>query len=279
MAPPVGIEPTTQRLTVACSATELQGNTRGIINNTKQFDNRSVTLRRMSQTVSIIIPCYNEKNTLKDIVLGVQNSPISLKKEIIVIDDGSSQDTKNWILSEISPLISKFINIPQNRGKGYAIRQGLSAATGDIVIIQDADLEYHPNDFPKLLEPILNGQGKVVYGSRFSKQGSTQNKGYRINFFGNKILTWLCNLITGYALTDMETGYKVMHKSVYSQLKLNENRFGIEPEITVKLSNHNITIIEVPISYTPRGYEEGKKIKWRDGIFAILCMLKYKIKK
>lgn len=233
----------------------------------------------MSQTVSIIIPCYNEKKTLKDIVLAVQNSPISLKKEIIVIDDGSSQDTKKWILSEIAPLISQFINVPQNHGKGYAIRQGISAATGDIVIIQDADLEYHPNDFPKLLEPILNGQGKVVYGSRFSKQGSNQDKGYRLNFFGNKVLTWLCNLITGYTLTDMETGYKVMHKSIYSRLKLNENRFGIEPEITVKLSNQNIDIIEVPISYTPRGYEDGKKIKWRDGIFAILCMLKYKIKK
>ncbi len=231
----------------------------------------------MIRQISIIIPCYNERKTLKEIVMAVIESPIPYTKEIIVIDDGSTSETKAWIESEIKPLISQWINLPTNQGKGFAIRQGLKAATGDILIIQDADLEYDPSEYPKLIEPIIQGKAMVVYGSRFSTLATqTQKRGYTLNYFGNKALTYLSNLITGYTLTDMETCYKIMHRSVYSTLFLTENRFGIEPEITMTLANRGIPIMEVPITYDPRSYQEGKKIKWRDGVFAILCLIKYR---
>jgi len=208
------------------------------------------------------------------------NIPLNynLEKEIIVVNDGSTDNTANDVnrFIEKNPSV-KVIHQPKNMGKGVAIRSGLEKISGDIVIIQDSDMEYDPNDYNKMLQPILDGYADVVYGSRFTGNGP-----HRVLFFfhtmGNKFLTFLSNLFTGLNLTDMETGYKMIKSDIIKQIRLKEARFGFEPEITAKLSRiKNIRIYEVGIAYYGRTYKEGKKINWPDGFRAIWCILKYNI--
>ena len=224
--------------------------------------------------LSIIIPCYNEQNTILELLSLVKNN--SYKDiEIIVVDDNSRDDTKK-ILYENKDLYDLLIEHKVNKGKGSAIRSGLEKITGEIVIIQDADLEYDPNEYIKLLKPILNNKADVVYGSRF--QGGNP---HRILYFwhtiGNKFLTLLSNMFTNLNLTDMECCYKVFRSDIIRKINLRENKFGFEPEVTAKISKLNCRIYEVGVSYYGRTYKEGKKIGWKDGISAIFCIIKYGI--
>ena len=224
--------------------------------------------------LSIIIPCYNEVLTIRKIIDAVKKSPIQ-EKEIIVVDDASTDGTREVLKTEIDKEASKIIYHEKNQGKGAAIRSGIKAATGDIVIIQDADLEYDPNEYPILIDPIIQGKADVVYGSRFLGTGS-----HRVLYFwhkvGNNFLTLLSNMSTNLNLTDMETCYKVFKREVIQSIEIKENRFGFEPEITAKISKiKELRIYEVGISYYGRKYEEGKKIGWRDGFRAIYVIIKY----
>jgi glycosyltransferase involved in cell wall biosynthesis len=228
--------------------------------------------------LSILIPTYNEAKTivnLLDRVVAVR-LPGDVSKEIIIIDDGSDDDTKERIsdyISNHSPININYKKLDQNRGKGAAIREGIKLVNGDFILFQDADLEYNPVDYPILLSPLLNAQADVVYGSRFKQSSPIKTN---IFYLGNMILTGFLNLFTGFKLTDMETCYKILHKDVLDKLDLKENGFGLEPEITCKLSKiKNIRLVEVPISYAARGYDEGKKIKFKDGIRAVYCIVKY----
>ena len=228
----------------------------------------------MSYKASIIIPCYNEIATIKNILLKVANSPIE-NMEIIVVDDGSTDGCKELLEGELKEYLDILICHEQNQGKGAALRSGIKNATGDYIIIQDADLEYDPQEYPKLLKPLLDNKADVVYGSRF-----LGGQSHRVLFFwhsvGNRFLTLLCNIFSDLNLTDMETCYKVFRKEIIQGITINENRFGFEPEITLKISRiSNIRIYEVGISYSGRTYAEGKKINWRDGIRALYCILKY----
>jgi len=222
-------------------------------------------------TLSIIIPCYNEKNHIRQVVESVRQSPIK-NKEIIIVDDCSTDGTREMIKKEIEPLVDKVIYHQANTGKGGAIRSGFAAATGDIVIVQDSDLEYDPAEYPKIVLPIANMECNVCYGSRFQNK---HYQGYFCNIAANKFLTWLSNIFTHQHLTDMETCYKAFRRKVIQKIELQENRFGFEPEITAKITNLGIKIKEVPISYNPRSLEEGKKIGWKDGLRAIWCIWKY----
>ena len=227
---------------------------------------------RNCYTLSIVIPCYNEKDNIETIVNKVLQSTVK-NKEIIVVDDKSTDGTDKILEEKIRPLVSQVIYHEVNQGKGGALRTGFAHATGDIVIIQDADLEYDPNDYPKVLEPILKGSAKVCYGSRFLNQPA---KGYRANQIANRFLTNFSNLFTHQRLTDMETCYKCFRRDVIQTIDIKENRFGFEPEITAKVSKMRIRIKEVPISYSPRTNEEGKKIGLKDGFRAIYCIWKYR---
>ena len=222
--------------------------------------------------ISIIIPTYNEKDTLVEII-NLVNADKNLEKEIIVVDDFSIDGTRELIKNDITNKVSKVIYHESNLGKGAAIRSGLSASTGEIIIIQDADLEYNPSDYPTLLKPIIDGKADVVYGSRF--QGGTHRVLYYWHSLGNKFLTALSNMCTNLNLTDMETGYKVFTKKVKDSLSLECNRFGFEPEFTAKVARQKFRIYEVPISYYGRDYSHGKKITWKDGIAAIYFILKF----
>lgn len=230
--------------------------------------------------LSIIIPVYNEEKTILKILKKVKRANVlGLEKEIIVVDDGSTDGTRTQIL-QFEPrsqnIKIKMIKHKQNRGKGAAIQSGIKVATGDILLIQDADLEYRPEYYPQLLKPIVKGERKVVYGSRlmkmkFSLFGKNPTP-FPLHYLGNRLLSWATSFLYSTKITDMETGYKVMTKEVYKHLHLTSERFEIEPEITAKILKMGYKIIEVPITTEPRSYQEGKKITWRDG-FSALCVL------
>jgi glycosyltransferase involved in cell wall biosynthesis len=225
--------------------------------------------------LSIVIPCYNEKELLAQLVSLVKAAPVS-EKEIILVDDGSTDGTTELIRNSIEKEVTKVIYHPNNRGKGSAIRSGLAAVTGDIVLIQDADLEYDPAEYPKLIAPILEGKADVVFGSRFMGEGP-----HRVHMFwhyvGNKLLTILSNMFTNLNLTDMETCYKVFRTEVIKSITIEQKGFGIEPELTAKVAKLHCRVYEVGISYYGRSYGEGKKITWRDGIKALYVIVRYSL--
>ncbi len=224
--------------------------------------------------LSIVIPCFNEAETLETVLDAVAHSPYP-NKQIIVIDDASTDGTGDLIRNRLHTRIDHAIHHPVNRGKGAALRSGFAAASGDIVIVQDADLEYDPSEYPLLLAPIIEGKADVVYGSRFLGHGP-----HRVLYFwhyqGNRLLTLLSNMFTNLNLSDMETGYKVFRREIIQSIRLEQDRFGFEPEVTAKIARlPAIRIYEVGISYYGRTYAEGKKIGWKDGLQAIYCILKY----
>ena len=225
----------------------------------------------MGKKLSIIIPCYNEKNSLLEILDKINNCPIK-NKEIIIVDDMSTDGTRELLKEKVEPMVSKVIYHQKNTGKGGALSTGFAAATVDVVIIQDADMEYDPNEYPRVVNPIARGECKVVYGSRFMRQKA---KGYLANRLANKGLTFLSNIMTGQRLTDMETCYKAFDRELIQSINIEEKRFGFEPEITAKISKIGITIKEVPISYYPRSNEDGKKIGVSDGFRALHCIWHY----
>lgn len=225
--------------------------------------------------LSIIIPCYNERSTIRAIVNAVRAAPIA-DQEIIIVDDCSNDGTREILRAEIAPLVSKILYHWVNQGKGAALRTGFAAATGDIVLIQDADLEYDPQEYPRLVRPILEGRADVVFGSRFAG-GDAHRVVYFWHMIGNKFLTLLSNMCTNVNLTDMETCYKVFKREVIQKISIEENRFGFEPEITAKVVKLDLVLYEVGISYYGRTYKEGKKIGWRDGFRAIYAILKYNL--
>ena len=232
--------------------------------------------------LSVLIPLYNEKNTLREAILRVQR--VNVPKEIIVIDDGSKDGSRDILASldadakkKTDPMNElKVIIKSVNEGKGAAIRSGLAEVTGTVVIVQDADLEYNPQDYPKLLEPIEAGEADVVYGTRFYGGGP-----HRVLFFwhyvGNQILTLFANILTNLNLSEMEVGYKAFRSEILKKIQIKSNRFGFEPEITVKIAKIGCRIFEVPISYYGRTYKEGKKIPWKDGFAAFYCHLSYRL--
>jgi glycosyltransferase involved in cell wall biosynthesis len=225
--------------------------------------------------LSVIVPCYNERQTIRQIVEAIRKSPYE-PKEIIVVDDCSTDGTRDYLRDELAEMVDQILFHDVNKGKGAALRTGIKAATGDLVVIQDADLEYDPQEYPALVAPILAGKADVVFGSRFLGAGA-----HRVVYFwhrvGNGFLTLLSNMFTNINLTDMETCYKVFRREIIQSIDIEENRFGFEPEITAKVSKLDCRIYEIGISYYGRTYEEGKKIGWRDGVRAIYCILKYNL--
>jgi glycosyltransferase involved in cell wall biosynthesis len=255
--------------------------------------------------LSVVIPVYNERTTIEEILRRV--AAVSIEKEIIVVDDGSTDGTREWLKdycnwqpSPSSPFgpfsppdpppaiqdprskienrkskIRLFLQ-ERNQGKGAALREGFRAAVGDIVIVQDADLEYDPQEYPRLIEPILSGRADVVYGSRFL--GSAPHRVlYFWHYVGNRFLTLFSNMFTNLNLSDMETGYKVFRRQLIQSIEIRENRFGFEPEITAKIARKKARVYEVGISYSGREYSEGKKITWRDGLWALWCIIRYSL--
>ena len=230
----------------------------------------------MSHKVSIIIPCYNEKKTINELIDRVKMQT-SFEKEIIVIDDFSTDGSREILNDTIKEKVDKLLFNDSNKGKGFSIRRGISVSTGDIILIQDADLEYDPGEYKKLLNPILQGVADVVYGSRFI--GSEEK---RVLYFwhrvGNYFLTFLSNMLSNLNLSDMECCYKVFKKDILKKINLKENRFGFEPEVTAKIAKINgIRIYEMGVKYFGRTYYEGKKITWKDGFSAVRCILVYNL--
>jgi len=226
--------------------------------------------------LSVVIPCYNEIDTLSEVLKSVIDSPVP-EKEIIIVDDGSTDGTRKLLEEEVDGKLGRVIYLEKNQGKGAALRVGFAAATGEIVIVQDADLEYDPRDYPIMIEPILKNRADIVYGSRFMG-----NRPHRVLYFwhrmGNGLLTFMSNMFTNLNLTDIETGYKAFRREVIQSMDIEENRFGFEPEITAKAARGKYRIYEVGIAYFGRTYGEGKKVGWKDGMWAIWCILKYNLR-
>jgi len=225
--------------------------------------------------LSVVIPCYNEAATIEKLIDAVLRAPFP-DKEIIVVDDFSTDGTREILQDRIAPRISKVIYHTMNQGKGAALRSAIREATGNVIIIQDADLEYDPGEYPKVINPILENKADVVYGSRFIGSGP-----HRVVYFwhrvGNGLLTLLSNMFTNLNLTDMETCYKAFRREIIQSIEIEENRFGFEPEITAKMARKRVRIYEVGISYYGRTYKEGKKINWKDGLWAFYCVIKYNL--
>ncbi|GAB4375964.1 MAG: glycosyltransferase family 2 protein [Elainellaceae cyanobacterium] len=225
--------------------------------------------------LSVVVPCYNELGTISQVIEAIKQSPVP-DKEIIIVDDCSTDGTRDFLQTHLEAQVDRVIYHRKNQGKGAALRSGFAAATGDIVIVQDAYLEYDPQEFPIVIDPILKGKADVVYGSRF--MGSAPHRVlYYWHMVGNQFLTTLSNMFTNINLTDMETCYKAFRREVIQSICIEENRFGFEPEITAKVTKQGCRIYEVGISYYGRTYKEGKKIGWKDGFRAIYCILKYNL--
>jgi glycosyltransferase involved in cell wall biosynthesis len=226
--------------------------------------------------LSVVMPVYNERATLRQIVARVLAVPLEL--ELLCVDDGSKDGSREILeeLGKLHPQLRVLLQ-PQNQGKGAALRRGIGEAIGDFVLIQDADLEYDPAEYPNLLGPLIEGKADVVYGSRFMG-GAPHRVLYFWHSVGNWILTLLSNILTNLNLSDMETCYKVFRREVIQSIRLEEDRFGFEPEVTVKVAKHRLRVYEVGVSYSGRTYEEGKKIGWKDGVRALWCLVKYSLK-
>ncbi len=225
--------------------------------------------------LTVLIPCYNERTSIAAVLRAVRAGPVP-DAQIIVIDDASSDGTRDLLQGELRPLIDKVLLHEHNQGKGAALRTGIAAAEGELVVIQDADLEYDPADYPLLMGPLLQGKADVVYGSRFAG-GNAHRVVYFWHMVGNRFLTLLSNMFSNLNLTDMETGYKMFRREVIQAIAIEEDRFGFEPEITAKLARRGCVFYEVGISYHGRTYAEGKKITWRDGFRAIYAICRYNL--
>jgi glycosyltransferase involved in cell wall biosynthesis len=232
----------------------------------------SPTVRKLS----VVVPVYNERNTLVEILRRMRQVrlPEGIDREIIVVDDGSSDGTRE-VLKQLGDSTVRVVLHPHNQGKGAAVRTGFAHATGDYVLVQDADLEYDPDDWPKLLNPVLRGKARVVYGSRFT--GERRNMLF-LHWVGNRFLSLVTNVLYNTTLSDMETCYKLIDRALLDELDLRADKFDIEPEITAKILKRKVRIYEVPISYTGREFDEGKKITWRDGFSALTTLVKYRFK-
>jgi len=226
-------------------------------------------------TLSVVVPIYNEVQTVEALVEAVRRSSVA-GLEIVLVDDGSTDGTREVLREKVEPLVDRVIYHDRNRGKGAALRSGFAVVSGDLVIVQDADLEYDPRDYGRLITPILEGKADVVFGSRFAG-GEPHRVLYFWHSVVNRGLTMLSNMFTNLNLTDMEVCYKVFRREILEQIQLEEDRFGFEPEITAKVSRLGCRIYEVGISYSGRTYHEGKKIGWKDGARAVWCILKYNL--